>query len=144
VLKTALTDTLEIAFEEVGDPSGGTVILLHGFPDDAKAWAATARGLSDAGFYTIAPYLRGFGETRFRHAETPRSGQQAANGISHGTREVRFGTKSARNLPRSKPRLPTYRDPALPSVEFFRPSLRENVASELGNFSTERRMSFFI
>jgi pimeloyl-ACP methyl ester carboxylesterase len=78
VSKTILTDTLEIAFEEVGDPSGGPVILLHGFPDDAKAWAAAARGLSDAGFYTVAPYLRGFGETRFRHAETPRSGQQAA------------------------------------------------------------------
>jgi pimeloyl-ACP methyl ester carboxylesterase len=78
MLKTVLTDTLEIAFEEAGDPAGGPVILLHGFPDDAKAWAAAARGLSSAGFYTVAPYLRGFGKTRFRHAETPRSGQQAA------------------------------------------------------------------
>jgi pimeloyl-ACP methyl ester carboxylesterase len=78
MLKTVLTDTLEIAYEEAGDPTGGPVILLHGFPDDAKAWAAVARGLSEAGFYTIAPYLRGFGPTRFRHAETPRSGQQAA------------------------------------------------------------------
>jgi pimeloyl-ACP methyl ester carboxylesterase len=73
MLKTVVTDTLEIAFEEAGAPSGGPVILLHGFPDDAKAWAAVARGLSDAGFYTIAPYLRGFGKTRFRRAETPRS-----------------------------------------------------------------------
>jgi pimeloyl-ACP methyl ester carboxylesterase len=144
VLKTALTDTLEIAFEEVGDPGGGPVILLRGFPDDAKAWAATARGLSDAGFYTIAPYLRGFGETRSGTLRLLDPVSKRPMVFSHGTREVRFGTKSARNLPRSKTRLPTYRDPALPSVEFFWPSLRENVASELGNFSTERRMSFFI
>jgi pimeloyl-ACP methyl ester carboxylesterase len=31
-----------------------------------------------AGCRVIAPYLRGFGPTRFRSAETPRSGQQAA------------------------------------------------------------------
>jgi pimeloyl-ACP methyl ester carboxylesterase len=78
MLKTVLTDTLEIAYEEAGEPSGGPVILLHGFPDDAKAWDAVAKGLSASGFYAIAPYLRGFGQTRFRHADTPRSGQQAA------------------------------------------------------------------
>jgi pimeloyl-ACP methyl ester carboxylesterase len=78
MLNTVLTDTLEIAFEEAGEPAGDPVILLHGFPDDAKAWDAVARGLSAAGFRTIAPYLRGFGPTRFRFAETPRSGQQAA------------------------------------------------------------------
>ena len=78
MLKTVLTDTLEIAYHEAGEPTGGSVILLHGVPDDAKAWVAAARGLSEAGFYTIAPYLRGFGPTRFRRAETPRSGQQAA------------------------------------------------------------------
>src|SRR5258707_5026222 len=78
MLNTALTDTLKIAFEEAGEPAGDPVILLHGFPDDAKAWDAVARGLSAAGFRTIAPYLRGFGPTRFLFAETPRSGQQAA------------------------------------------------------------------
>jgi pimeloyl-ACP methyl ester carboxylesterase len=78
MLNTIRTDTLEIAFEEAGEPAGDPVILLHGFPDDAKAWGAVARGLSAAGFRTIAPYLRGFGPTRFRFAETPRSGQQAA------------------------------------------------------------------
>jgi pimeloyl-ACP methyl ester carboxylesterase len=78
MLKTVLTDTLEIAYEAAGDPAGRPVILLHGFPDDAKAWTGVARGLSGAGFFTVAPYLRGFGQTRFRRAETPRSGQQAA------------------------------------------------------------------
>jgi pimeloyl-ACP methyl ester carboxylesterase len=78
MLNSVLTDILEIGYEEEGDPSGDPVVLLHGFPDDAKAWRAVARGLSDAGFRTIAPYLRGLGPTRFRLAETPRSGQQAA------------------------------------------------------------------
>src|SRR5260370_7453141 len=78
MLNTALPDTLKIAFEEAGEPAGDPVILLHGFPDDAKAWDAVARGLSAAGFRTIAPYLRGFGPPRFLFAETPRSGQQAA------------------------------------------------------------------
>ena len=78
MLKTVLTDTLEIAYDEAGDPTGGPVILLHGFPDDAKAWTSAAQGLSAAGFHAIAPYLRGFGQTRFQYAETPRSGQQAA------------------------------------------------------------------
>ena len=78
MLNDVLTDSLEIAFEEVGESTGDPVILLHGFPDDAKAWDAVSRGLSASGFRTIAPYLRGFGPTRFRSAETPRSGQQAA------------------------------------------------------------------
>jgi pimeloyl-ACP methyl ester carboxylesterase len=78
MLNSVLTHILEIGYEEEGDPTGDPVVLLHGFPDDAKAWGAVARGLSDAGFRTIAPYLRGFGPTRFRLAETPRSGQQAA------------------------------------------------------------------
>ena len=33
-----------------------------------------------AGYRDIVPYLRGFGPTRFRSDETPRSGQQAALG----------------------------------------------------------------
>ena len=78
MLNAVLTDTLEIAYEEVGEPGADPVVLLHGFPDDAKAWTAVSQGLSAAGFRTIAPYLRGFGATRFRRSETPRSGQQGA------------------------------------------------------------------
>lgn len=77
-MNAILTDTLEIAYEEAGEPGADPVVLLHGFPDDPKAWAAVSQGLSAAGFRTIAPYLRGFGATRFRRPETPRSGQQGA------------------------------------------------------------------
>ncbi|MBV8280169.1 MAG: alpha/beta fold hydrolase, partial [Verrucomicrobia bacterium] len=53
-------------------------ILLHGFPDDARAWDGVVGHLVVDGFRTIVPYLRGFGPSRFRDTDTVRSGQQAA------------------------------------------------------------------
>jgi len=38
VVKTVLVDTLEIGYEESGPANSNPVILLHGFPDDARAW----------------------------------------------------------------------------------------------------------
>ncbi len=89
VLKTVLTDTLEIAFEESGQTNGKPVILLHGFPDDPRSWDSVVGPLTAVGFRTIVPNLRGFGPTRFLHADTVRSGQQAAlasdlNGLVDG------------------------------------------------------------
>jgi pimeloyl-ACP methyl ester carboxylesterase len=89
VLKTILTETLEIAYEEQGPTNGKPVILLHGFPDDPRAWDSVIGPLTAGGIRTIAPYLRGFGPTRFLRADTLRSGQQAAlasdlNGLIDG------------------------------------------------------------
>jgi pimeloyl-ACP methyl ester carboxylesterase len=53
-------------------------VLLHGFPYDVHACRATGDLLAQAGCRVVTPYLRGFGPTRFVHAHTPRSGQQAA------------------------------------------------------------------
>jgi pimeloyl-ACP methyl ester carboxylesterase len=88
-LKTIRTETLEIAYEESGETNEKPVVLLHGFPDDPRAWDGVASSLAKDGFRTIAPYLRGFGPTRFLHADTLRSGQQAAlaydlNGLIEG------------------------------------------------------------
>ena len=74
------TNTLEIACEAWGPEAGPAVILLHGFPDDARAWDGVAPPLAEAGCRIYVPFLRGFGATRFLSAETPRSGQQAALG----------------------------------------------------------------
>jgi pimeloyl-ACP methyl ester carboxylesterase len=71
---------LNIAFEETGRPDGWPVLLLHGFPYDIRAYDAVAPILAAAGARVIVPWLRGYGPTRFRSAETPRSGQQAALG----------------------------------------------------------------
>ena len=74
------TATLEIACEVSGPQRGAPVILLHGFPDDPRTWDRVVAHLSRAGYRTIAPYLRGYGPTRFRDEQTLRSGQQAALG----------------------------------------------------------------
>jgi pimeloyl-ACP methyl ester carboxylesterase len=79
-LQRLATATLEIAFEESGPPDGPAVILLHGFPDDVRAWDGVAARLAGTHHRCIVPYLRGYGPTRFLDPGTPRSGQQAALG----------------------------------------------------------------
>jgi pimeloyl-ACP methyl ester carboxylesterase len=74
------TPNLEIGYLEQGPPDGAPAILLHGFPDDALAYAEVAPRLAAAGTRVLMPWLRGYGPTRFRDAATPRSGQQAALG----------------------------------------------------------------
>ncbi len=74
------TSRLEIAYEEHGNPSSPPVVLVHGFPDDARTWDRVAEPLAEAGYRIIAPYVRGYGETRFLDDSTPRSGQLAALG----------------------------------------------------------------
>jgi pimeloyl-ACP methyl ester carboxylesterase len=56
------------------------VVLLHGFPDDARAWDAVVPPLLAAGYRALVPYLRGFGPTTFLDPATPRTAQQAALG----------------------------------------------------------------
>jgi pimeloyl-ACP methyl ester carboxylesterase len=79
-VRTVRTSTLEIGYEERGEPAGAPVILLHGFPDDAHAWDAVAPPLAAKGCRVLAPYLRGYGPTRFLDAGAPRMAQQAAIG----------------------------------------------------------------
>ncbi len=79
-LRRVRTPVLELAFEESGPPEGQPVILLHGFPYDVRAFDDVVPLLADADVRVIAPFLRGFGPTRFTRAETMRSGQQAALG----------------------------------------------------------------
>src|SRR5499433_4413620 len=77
---TVHTPTLEIGYEAHGDTSGFPVVLLHGFPDDVRAWDAVAPPLVAAGYRVLVPYLRGYGPTRFLDAAAPRMAQQAAIG----------------------------------------------------------------
>ena len=71
---------LNVAYLETGPPDGVPAILLHGFPYDVFAYDAVSQRLAAAGLRCIVPYLRGYGPTRFRSPDTPRSGQQAALG----------------------------------------------------------------
>jgi pimeloyl-ACP methyl ester carboxylesterase len=77
---TIETSVLTIGFEDRGDPRGLPVILLHGFPDDVRAWDEVAAPLASKGYRVIVPYLRGYGPTRLREASRPRMAEQAAIG----------------------------------------------------------------
>ncbi len=71
---------LDVGIETAGPQDGWPVLLLHGFPYDPHAFEAVAAELAAAEARVLAPYLRGFGATRFASESTARSGQQAAIG----------------------------------------------------------------
>jgi pimeloyl-ACP methyl ester carboxylesterase len=71
---------LDIAYYAAGPADGPVAILLHGFPYDIHCYVDVAPHLAARGCRVIVPYLRGFGETRFRDSATLRSGEQAALG----------------------------------------------------------------
>ncbi|WP_375492709.1 alpha/beta fold hydrolase [uncultured Jatrophihabitans sp.] len=77
-MQTVRTGVLDIAYEPHGPADGWPVVLLHGFPYDARSYDAVAAALAYAGAHVVVPYLRGYGPTRFADDATPRSGQQAA------------------------------------------------------------------
>ena len=77
---TVQTPVLSIGYEDTGDPRGVPVILLHGFPDDVRAYDEVVPPLVKAGYRALVPYLRGYGPTRFRDAAAPRMAEQAAIG----------------------------------------------------------------
>src|SRR6516165_5273330 len=72
------TPVLDIAYEASGPEHATPVILLHGFPYDARSFDHVVPILNGAGLRTVVPYVRGYGATRFLSADTMRSGQQAA------------------------------------------------------------------
>jgi pimeloyl-ACP methyl ester carboxylesterase len=75
---TVRTPTLEIGYDTHGDSAAFPIVLLHGFPDDARAWDTVAPPLAAAGYRVLVPYLRGYGPTNFLDPAAPRMAQQAA------------------------------------------------------------------
>jgi len=72
------SEVLEVAFESGGPRGGPPILLLHGWPDDIREWRTITPHLERAGFYWAAPWLRGFGPTRFLSNETVRDGSGVA------------------------------------------------------------------
>jgi pimeloyl-ACP methyl ester carboxylesterase len=77
-MQTVSTEVLEIAFEAGGPRGGSPVLLLHGWPDDIREWRTLTPYLEKAGCRWVAPWLRGFGATRFLSPETLRDGSGVA------------------------------------------------------------------
>lgn len=46
-----------------GRPDDAMVLFLHGFPTRWSTWRQPMRALADAGFFAVAPDLRGYGES---------------------------------------------------------------------------------
>lgn len=59
--RTIQTDGLSQQILEAG--SGPLVLLIHGFPELGISWRAQVQALADAGFYAVAPDMRGYGGT---------------------------------------------------------------------------------
>ncbi|SAK46219.1 alpha/beta hydrolase fold protein [Caballeronia glebae] len=74
----ARTPTLEISYADSGPADGPVLLLIHGWPDAARAWNAVSARLNDAGYRTIVPELRGAGGTRFLRDDTVRDGSGVA------------------------------------------------------------------
>ena len=72
------TPLLHVAYLDEGPRDGQPLLLLHGWPDDARTWREVIPVLNRAGYRTLAPWLRGFGGTRFRSRTTMRSGEMVA------------------------------------------------------------------
>jgi pimeloyl-ACP methyl ester carboxylesterase len=77
-MKTIRTELLEIAYFDDGPQDGKPLLLLHGWPEAPSGFDEICSHLHKAGFRTIAPFLRGFGNTRFLAPDTPRVGAVAA------------------------------------------------------------------
>jgi pimeloyl-ACP methyl ester carboxylesterase len=68
---------LNVGYAEAGPTDGPAVVLLHGWPYDVHSYVDVAPLLAQEGYRAIAPYLRGYGTTRFLSDETFRNGQQS-------------------------------------------------------------------
>jgi len=77
-MQRVATDMLDIAYRCGGPQDGHPLLLLHGWPDDVRGWGFVAPLLEAAGYRWYAPWLRGFGPTRFLSDETLRDGSGVA------------------------------------------------------------------
>jgi epoxide hydrolase A/B len=59
--RQVLSNDIKVHIAEAGE--GPLVVLLHGFPELWYSWRHQLPALADAGYHTVAPDLRGYGET---------------------------------------------------------------------------------
>lgn len=77
-IKHADAGLVSMAYAEFGPSTGRPVVLVHGWPYDPYSYADVGPLLAAAGYRVIVPFLRGYGPTVFKSAQTVRNGQQTA------------------------------------------------------------------
>ncbi|MHC6226036.1 alpha/beta fold hydrolase [Pseudomonas sp. X10] len=77
-LKHVNVGVLDVTYVEQGPADGPVVILLYGWPYDIHSFEDVAPALAAKGYRVLVPYVRGYGQTRFLSAQTPRNAQPAA------------------------------------------------------------------
>jgi pimeloyl-ACP methyl ester carboxylesterase len=77
-LKQIDAGLLNVGYAEAGPADGPAVLLLHGWPYDVHSFVDVAPLLASAGYRVVAPFVRGYGTTRFLSGETLRNGQPSA------------------------------------------------------------------
>jgi pimeloyl-ACP methyl ester carboxylesterase len=65
-MRKVTTPQLRLAYEESGPKKGEIILLLHGWPDSPRSWDKVLPSLHEAGYRTIAPYIRSYGPSEFR------------------------------------------------------------------------------
>lgn len=61
--QTVALNGLDMHLVMMGDHLAEPVVLLHGFPELAESWRDVMVGVAEAGFFVVAPDLRGYGGT---------------------------------------------------------------------------------
>jgi pimeloyl-ACP methyl ester carboxylesterase len=54
-----------VRFAYIEEGQGPLVLLLHGYPETARSWAAVQKRIAAAGYRVVAPYMRGYPPTDF-------------------------------------------------------------------------------
>ena len=76
------TPVLRLTYEESGPKTGEPLVLVHGYPDSPRTWDRMLPALHEAGYRTIAPYLRGYGPSDFRDPILGRKPRRAGQPVA--------------------------------------------------------------
>lgn len=65
LVRSIAVDAADFYYFDEGQPTRGTVLLLHGFPDTPRSFTALADQLVDRGYRVLRPFLPGYAPSRW-------------------------------------------------------------------------------